>query len=116
PAVMGGTDRLTARGNSWLEVMVKLKPGVRISRAQADLDVITRNLAETYPDNAGRGMRLYELWRAPSSGGPAVGAMMAIQLAVAGVILLIACANVANLLLARAVSRQRETAVRLALG
>jgi len=115
-AVTSGGDRLGVRGNSWLEAMVMLKPGVTMRRAQADLDLVARDLAAAYPEDKGRGVKLYELWRAPTGGGPAVAAVMGIQLAVAGVVLLIACANVGNLLLARAAGRQRETAVRLTLG
>ena len=114
--ITSGSDRLRVRGNSWLEAMVKLKPGVSIARAQADLNLVAADLANAYADDKGRGVKLYELWRSPTGGGPAVTAVMGIQLAVAGVILLIACANVGNLLLARAASRQRETAVRLTLG
>jgi predicted permease len=114
--VTSGSDRLSVRGNSWLEAMVRLKPGVSLARAQADLGLVAKDLADAYADDKGRGVKLYELWRAPSSGGPAITAVMGIQLAVAAVILLIACANVGNLLLARAATRQRETAVRLTLG
>src|SRR4029450_1078338 len=71
PSVPSGGNRLGVRGNSWLEAMVRLKPGVSIARAQADLDVIARNLADTYADDRGRGLKLSELWRAPNSGGPA---------------------------------------------
>jgi predicted permease len=115
-AVMTAGDRIAVRGSHWLEAMVKLKPGATIARAQADLDVLARDLAAAYPDDRGFGVELYEMWRAPSSGGARVAGVMAVQLGVAVVVLLIACANVANLLLARAATRQRETAVRLTLG
>ena len=109
-------DRLHVRGNRWLQSIVRMKPGVAMARAEADLGLIAKDLASTYPDDAGSGIKLFELWRAPSMGGVAVTAVMGVQLAVAGVVLLIACANVANLLLASAATRQRETAVRLTLG
>jgi predicted permease len=109
-------DRLNARDHSWLEAMAMLKPGVSTERAQADLTLVANALAAAYPDDQGRGIRVSPLWRAPQSGGPAIAAVMGIQLAVAAVVLLIACANVGNLLLARAAGRQRETAVRLTLG
>ena len=115
PAV-NGTDRLTARGNHWLDVVVRLKPGVTLARAQADLTVVARGLAASYPKQSFDDVKLWELWRSPNMGGAAVTAVMGVQLAVAGVVLLIACANVANLLLASAATRQRETAVRLTLG
>ena len=115
-AMIGDGDRLNRRGVSWLEVLVKLKPGASMGRAQRDLDVISGSLASTYPQDAGRGVALYELWRAPAGGGSAIVGAMGIQMAVACVVLLIACANVANLLIARAAGRQRETAVRLTLG
>ena len=113
---LAATDRLHTRGNRWLETIVRIKPGVTLARAEADLNLIARDLGAAYPDAAGSGVKLYELWRAPSMGGASVTAVMGVQLGVAGVVLLIACANVANLLLASAATRQRETAVRLTLG
>jgi len=115
PAIMG-TDRLAARGSTFLQTMVRLKPGVTLARVQSDLDIVSRNLASTYAEQADRSVRLYELWRAPGRSGATMLPGLMVNMAFAGVVLLIACANVANLLLARAVNRQRETAVRLALG
>jgi predicted permease len=115
-AVLGGTDRLSIRGNYWLQGLVKLKPDVSLARAQADVDVVARRIVQAYPEAAGQGFKLWELWRAPSGGGGAIAGVMAVQFGVAALVLLIACANVANLLLASAATRHRETAVRLTLG
>jgi predicted permease len=113
---VGGTSRLASRGHHWLEVMVRLKPDATVARAESDLIIVARGIAKAYPQQSFESIKLYELWRAPSMGGAAITAVMGVQLGVAGVVLLIACANVANLLLANAATRQRETAVRLTLG
>ncbi len=116
PVAMSGVDRLSLRDNHWLQAMVKLAPGVGLSRAQADFDLVARDMLKAYPQTGYTGAKLSPLWLSPNAGGAAVVGVMGIQQGVAAIVLLIACANVANLLLASAAKRQRETAVRLTLG
>jgi len=92
----------------------RLKPGVRLAQAQADLDAIMRRLAETYPDaNRGNGAALIPLKeRLVGDAGPILWTL----LGAVAFVLLIACVNVSNLLLARSAGRTREFAIRAALG
>jgi putative ABC transport system permease protein len=110
-----------SRRGVWLNVIGRLKPTVSQPQAQAALQTQARQLEMQYPEaNTGRSIALTTLAEARANPlGAAqnpVPKIAALMLAIAGVILLIACANVANLLLARAAGRQKEIAVRQAMG
>ncbi len=114
----GGAGRLEERGNSWLSVLGRLAPGVTLDKAQAELAAIGQALVREYPDdaNAGKGITVAPLWRAPRTAAELLGPVFAVLGGVTLLVLLIAAMNVASLLLARAMGRRREIAVRTALG
>ena len=114
--MMGG-DRLNARGSGWFQALVRLKPGVSAAQAQAEATTIMSQLEQEYRDiNDGRRLRIVQMWDAPFGAATVMKPLLTILMALVALVLVIACANVANLLLSKAVSRRREIAVRLSLG
>jgi predicted permease len=119
PVVMAGGSRLDARGSRWLALIARLAPGSSIDQTRAELDSILEGLRQTWASQkryiehrAG----VFPTNNSPDGGIAVLRPVLLILSAVAIVVLLITCANLAGLLLARASSRQKEIAIRLSMG
>jgi macrolide transport system ATP-binding/permease protein len=109
--------KLEDRGARWIEGYAFLKPGVTRQQADAELHAISQRLGKDYPETSrGHDLSLSPLWRTPFNQAGNMTSTLAITMAVVFFVLLIACANVSNLLLARSLLRRHEITMRLALG
>src|SRR5436853_4509314 len=112
-----GGYKLEDRGARWIEAYARLKPGVTFAQAQQEFAAISGRLEAEYPaTNRGRAIRCWPLWQTPFNNAGTLLPTLEIMLAVVAFVLLIACANVGNLLLVRSFARRHEMSVRLAVG
>jgi predicted permease len=112
-----GGYKLEDRGARWIESFVRLKPGVTLEQAQQEISAVAKRLEADYPEtNRGRGIKLWQLWETPFNNAGALLPTLEIMFAVVVFVLLIACANVGNLLIVRSFGRRHEMTVRAAVG
>ena len=117
-SLVWGSNRINQRDTQWLNVLGRLKPGVNASQAAGELNVLMQHIVERFPvEHQGPNQISTDpLWRSPFGANVYFYGTLPILLALAAVLLMLACANVANLLLVRSVARRREFAIRLSMG
>jgi len=107
----------TRPARAWLRMIGRVQPGVSMQQAQTQISTIASQLEQAYPnENRGIIATLFPVSKIDPRGYRPLMMVAVLLMSVVGMVLLIACANVANLLLARAIARRREIAVRLAMG
>jgi predicted permease len=116
PFVMPGGSRLEARGGRWLSVLGRLNPGVSAGQARDELIALVANWNATYPGYNEMSASVFRLAESPDGGASVLRPVLLVLMTVAVIVLLITCANLSGLLLARAATRQREMAIRLSVG
>ncbi len=113
----GSRDWLSDRDARPLAIMARLRPNVTLKEAEAEVSTIAKRLEFAYPQNNRRlGAAVVKIADSPDGIQRILGTLLKVLLAVGAAVLLIVCANVGNLLLARAVARQKEFGIRLSLG
>jgi predicted permease len=116
--VMPGGDLLHNHDNFWLLAFGRLKPGIQASQAQEEMTLRMKQQAKGYPEqHKGKdSVSVYPLWRNPFGLNQFFSILLPALMVIAGLVLLLACTNVANLMLVRSVGRRREIAIRMSLG
>jgi predicted permease len=116
--VWGWEGKLDDRGNFWLNVLGRLRRGIDSRQAEGELNLLMQRIAQHFPDEhqGPNQISLDPLWRSPFGANVYLSATLPLLLGLAAMLLLLACANVANLLLVRSVTRRREIAIRHSVG
>ena len=115
--VTGRPAELEDRGSNELHAIARLAPGRSVGEADAATRTLFASLAESYPEtNSHRGARVISLGPVPGAGRGPVTAFLAVLMTLVGLVLLVTCVNVAGMLLARSAAREKEIAIRVAVG
>src|SRR5215475_6716950 len=113
PIAFAPGDNMDSRNNHFLFIVGRLKPGVTVAQAQEDASAISRRVEEQFPENKGMGASIIPAHEQLTSGSSTT---LYVLFGAVAFVLLVACVNVANLMLARAAARERELAIRASLG